>query len=366
MSPTRLTAKIMHGDPSGPDVTWAGANPFAEGLLFGFDNGTCVALAERTGQSSTRDQLSPSGEAINGIAAIGSASLAVSTRADVSFYQKKDPANPAVAVFPGGAHGVIATRGGYFVAPRGPAGLLVVKPTSEDLQRMIVTKRNESRLYFSRIASVSGRDSKEILVCANRRNGVGMSVFDGEDTRREVFTLKFEDIDIIDVCSISSDSMAAIAISMAAEVLWINDASTRNHPLAMKLNGVEGPVYRVLATDRDLFVLSSKALYIWTGLVDRVLFGGTSAIVPRPLVLPVEAVDMALIQDGRLLLVMGANAVMSLTLSGLERGSTEGFGSDSLVSLSEEMARRTGLEELKPRWQSAEYEQRMLAGASQL
>src|SRR5258708_4950977 len=109
MSPTRLVVRTMHGSESGPDVTWAGANPFHEGLCFGFDNGTLVYLSEKTGKSTSHQQFSPSGEAINGVAAIGADSLAVSTRADVSFIQLDPKRNSARAVFRGGAHGVIAT-----------------------------------------------------------------------------------------------------------------------------------------------------------------------------------------------------------------------------------------------------------------
>jgi hypothetical protein len=179
-----------------------------------------------------------------------------------------------------------------------------------------------------------------------------------------VYTLRFDGIDVVDVCSVSPNSLAAIAISMAAEVLWIRDASTRDDPLAMKLIGVEGPVYRVLATARHLFVLSSQALYVWTDLVNRVLFGGEAVPNSLPLVLPIQAVDMALIQEERLLLVMGSNAVMALAISDFEREPTEDLGSHSFADLSPEMARRTNLEELKPRWRSVDFEQRMMAGAT--
>ncbi len=175
MKPTRLVATTMLGSKSGPDVTWAGPSPFGTGLCFGFDNGTIVFLSDVNGVATDYQPISPGGEAINGVAAIGTTSLAVSTRADVSFIQLDSKKGYQRAVFPHGSHGVIATKSGFFVVPRGPSGLLVVKPTSEDQQQMTVTEGNEGQMYFSRVAALNDEKGKEILVFANRRNGVGMT-----------------------------------------------------------------------------------------------------------------------------------------------------------------------------------------------
>jgi hypothetical protein len=366
MSPITLLAKTMHGSDGGPDVTWAGPNPFRKGLCFGFEDGTIVFLSDETGNSSEHHKISPSSEAINGVAAIGASSLAVSTRSDVSFIQNDSKKGNPRAAFPGGAHGVIATRSGYFVAPRGPSGLLIVKPTSDDVQPMTVTEGNVGHLYFSRVAAARDAEGRETLVFANRRNGVGLSPFNGEEQRRNVHTMRFDGIDVVDVCTPVIDSPAAIAISMAAEVLWIKNASTHDDPLAMRLDGVEGPVYRVLATPRHLFVLSSKALYMWLDLVGQVLFGKGPPTSSSPLVLPMQAVDMSLIEHESLVVVLAANAVTRLALSDLERAGLEVLkavhAEHAPADLGVEMSRRTRLQDLFPKWHSADTEQRMMAG----
>src|ERR1700722_3199852 len=110
------------------------------------------------------------------------------------------------AGFPGGAHGVVATQSGYFFSPLGPAGLLIVKPTADDLQPMNVTNKNEGQLYFSRVVALRDDGGKETLIFANRRNGFGTSPFDGDTRGRHVHTMKFEGIDVIDVCAVAPNS----------------------------------------------------------------------------------------------------------------------------------------------------------------
>lgn len=363
MSRTRLIAKAIDASPAGADITWAGSNPFEQGLGFGLDNGGIVFTSDKTGLWTKHPQMSPSGEAINGLAWIGTQSLAVSTRAEVSFIQLDLPKDRRRAVFPGGSHGVIATKSGYFVAPLGPAGLLVVKPTNTDQQAMNVTDKNEGQLYFSRVAALNDNKGKETLIFANRRNGFGTSLFNGDDGGRHVHTMRFEGIDVVDVCPAAPNSHAAVAISMRAEVLWIRDASRHDDPLAMRLSGVEGPVYRVLATPRHLFVLSSKALYVWTDLVEHVLFNDKVVPNPSPLVLPVKAVSMSLIRDEQLLLVMSTNAVLSLAIIDFERESSADTDPHSFAILSPEMSQQTKLENFSPRWQFSDVEQRSMAAA---
>lgn len=102
----------------GPEVTWIGPNPFREGMCLGFDNGTIIFHSTATNYTSEPQRISPSNEAINGVASIGTTSLAVSTRSEVTFMEVVTPQSTPRAFFNGGAHGVIATKSGYFIAPR--------------------------------------------------------------------------------------------------------------------------------------------------------------------------------------------------------------------------------------------------------
>jgi hypothetical protein len=284
----------------------------------GFDNGSIIFTVADTGHVSNPQQLSPTGEAINGIAAVGEGSLAVSTRSEVSFFQASGPVGPARAVFPGGAHGVVATKSGSYVATLGPKGLLIVRPTEDHFQRMEVTKETEGKLYFYRAAALHDQCGKETLVFANRRDGVGLSVFNGNERRRVVHKMGFEGIDVIDVCAVAAGSLSAVAVSKKADLLWINDTSQNIEPVVIRPKHVEGAVYKVLATSRHLFVLTSKALYIWFDFVDRTLKSQFAMPDMVRLVLHINAIDMCLIGEQHLLLVMGVNAITSLAIADIE------------------------------------------------
>jgi hypothetical protein len=360
MNPNDVIRTAVHGSTDRPDVTWAGPNPFTEGLCLGFDNGGIVLSDSTTGYDVSKlQQFSPTGDAINGVAAIGTSSLAVSTRSDVSFIQVKSPTDNRRAVFAGGAHGVVATVSGYFVAPLGPKGLLVVKPTNDLHQRMEMTERTEGRLYFYRVAALHDGRGTETLIFANRKNGVGLSVFKGTEKRRNVNTMGFEGIDVVDVCGVAPNSLAAIAITKTGELLWIRDTSKRDAPIVIKPAKLDGPVYRVLATPQHLFVLSNKALYIWINFVARARSGQFISPDMVRLELPVEAVDMSLIEDKTLILVMGVNAISTFAISDLERQSTgedvTQLGSDFTLSKQD----NAGLSEIARVWQTADVEQVM-------
>lgn len=341
----------------GPDITWVGKNPFNDGLCLGFDNGTIVLSVTKTGYMTTPQPISPSESAINAVAAIGKRSLAVSTRSDVTFVQVLSPVETTRTVFPGGAHGVVATKSGYFVAPLGPKGLLFLKPTDDERQMMQVVDGAEGKLYFYRMVALDDGNGKETLVFANRREGIGLSVFNAEDNRQGIHAMKFEGIDVIDVCGVAPGSLSAIAISKKAELLWIKDTSKKEDPIALMLGGVEGRVCRVLATPLHLFVLSSKALYVWSNLVDRVLFGNTSAPKSLPLVIPMEAVDMTLIDGKYLMLVLAANGILNPSIADLERQPIDDDATALCSGFSNELSRRTTLEDLRPTWRSSDIEQ---------
>jgi hypothetical protein len=361
MNPTELFSAAVRSSSDGPDVTWIGPNPFGSGLCLGFDNGTIILSVTATGYTTPPQKISPAEEAINGVAAIGTSSLAVSTRSDVTFIQIESPINHSRAVFRGGAHGVVATQSGYFIAPLGAKGLLLVRPQTGSEQEMRVTTGTERQLYFYRMTALHDSTGKETLVFANRRNGVGLSEFKGDEGTGNVHTLAFEGLDVVDVCAVSPGSLSAIAISPNAEVLWVRDTSMRDDPVAKRLGGIEGRVYRVLATGKHLFVLSSKALYVWANLVSKVLYNATAAPKSHPLVLPLEAVDMSLYGDEYVLLVMAANAIMSLKISDLEKQPFDQVATDGLPSSSIEMSRKTEVEDFVPDWERHDVQQGVLA-----
>jgi hypothetical protein len=126
------------------------------------------------------------------------------------------------------------------------------------------------------------------------------------------------------------------------------------------MSGVEGQVYRVLATSRTLFVLSSKALYVWKGLVDQVLFNKSENLRSQPLVIPMEAVDMSLFDNEHLFLVLAENGIASLAIKELERQPFNHDTTDYESRLSIEMSQKTNVEDFVPSWERHDIQHGML------
>jgi hypothetical protein len=360
MSPSDQIKAVYDKYSDLPDVTWVGPNFRTNGLVLGFDNGSIIFTVAATGHVSDPEQLSPSGEAINGIAANGAGGLAVSTRSEVSFFQANSSVEPTrVDFFPGGAHGVIATKSGSYVAPLGPNGLLIVRPTNDFLQKE-VTKGTEGKLHFNRAASLHDQLGTETLIFANRKNGVGLCVFSSDERPRVVHTMGFEGIDVVDVCAVSTGSLSAIAVSKTADLLWINDTSQNTDPVVIRPTHVEGAVYRALATSRHLFVLTSKALYVWFDFVNRAIAGQFASTEMVRLVLPIDAIDMYLLDDQYLFLVMGVNAVTSLAITDIE-GQLDGKCATEFRSgISSGSFEKTALDDIDQAWQTADVKQQNL------
>lgn len=359
MTPNDFIRTVADRSAQSPDVTWVGRNPFTQGLCFGFDNGGVVFTDDSAGYVSKMQIISPAGDAINGVAAIGTSSLAISTRSEVTLIQFKGPFDNMRAVFPGGAHGVVATQSGYFVAPLGPKGLLVVKPTNDDEQRMGLVGGAEGGLYFYRAAALHDEVGNETLVFANRKNGVGLSVFNGSESRHHVHTMGFEGIDVVDVCAVMPNSLSAIAITKTAELLWIQDTSKCDDPIVIKMTAIDGPVYKVLATPDHLFVLSSKGLYAWVNLIACARTGRFVSPDMMRLVLPIAAIDMAVIDNKVLLLVMGVNAITSIAIADIENQSNSHAVVQSEPDFTFSKQSDAGLFEMNPIWQTLEVEQEM-------
>lgn len=255
------------------EVTWAGSHPFARGLCFGFDDGTLLFTDEMARSDKAPQKVSNTSESINGLASVGSSCVAVSTRADVTFIEIQSNHDTTRSIFPGGAHGIVATHSGFFVAPLGLNGLLIVKPESGEKQQMTISEGTKGQLYFYRVLPLDDGSANETLVFANRRNGVGISAFSGYETVRNIHTITSPGLDVIDACAITSRSMAVAAITFDGILIILKDIQNNHHPLTIKLGGIEGPVYRILSTRGHLIVLTSKAMYVWLGLIEGLLNG---------------------------------------------------------------------------------------------
>ena len=117
------------------EISWAGGSPGRPGYWFGSDDGRIQFIGLGDAGSIGPFAVSPSREAINGIAFAGGL-MAVSTRNDVTCLTASDLGGEHVepTVYPGGAHGVIGTSSGGLAAPMGRRGVLLISPDQRAAQ----------------------------------------------------------------------------------------------------------------------------------------------------------------------------------------------------------------------------------------
>jgi hypothetical protein len=248
-----------------------------------------------------------SGEAINGVA-FTDGLIAASTRSEVYFREvSRLGENDALStVFNGGAHGIVATRAGRFIAPIGPRGILVLEPKRGDRQKMRIIEATGKTLYFYRIATVGTLGGGDVLVCALRRDGVALLVLSQAGETSSMSKITFTGLDVVDVCSLGAEEspLAAAALGFDRSIHLFRDIQSDRPPLSLRFDDLQGCAYRILSAQGHIFVLTSRGIYALKGLASRLIGGdrvdGPTTIRSRDL----QAVDVNLAFDQWLLIVM--------------------------------------------------------------
>ena len=270
-------AGIFYAIPM-PGVAWAGQNPLGEGFCFGLESGGLV-LTDTQGTPQGSPGGADSKEAINGLA-FSKGWLAVTTRADINFIGPGQRDREQVVIDGGGLDVVVAPRSGYFVVPIGPAGIMFVKPGITDKEPLLVSRSDKISLNYSSLLALPGPAEDDLIVAAGRRGGLGFVQFKEGTRGHNLNSVKFHDLDLVDVCS-----MGGLAVAAAAKdgsLVLFNDILTERNPQTVKFKGVQGTVYRLLYARGDLFVLTSKGLYGLFGLAQQFLNStGRHSSMPR-------------------------------------------------------------------------------------
>ena len=288
--------------------SWAGPGVARGTLFFGSEDGLLLMTDENgAAKQGPRKGIAPdSDEAINGVAGIGLC-IAVSTRADITFWTNERGIARPCLVAPVGSHGVAVTANGYFIAPLGRTGLLVEKPDFRGAGQLMVLQTDRDLCFYA-ATSCGSLGGNEVLVCAMRSGGLSTTQFQGHQDQHVFTTMAFDEVeDLVDVCPIgpSSDSRAVAAVARNGALLLFRDVLNDRPPVNVKFETIKGTAYRVLSCRGHLFVLTSKGLYVLAHLADRFLAGqGEGTVTAAILVMPMEAVDANLCWDRWLLAVL--------------------------------------------------------------
>jgi hypothetical protein len=316
-------------------VSWAGPHPRQPGFCFGSEDGRLLFTNERFEVQIGPSRASQSGEAINGVAFSGKW-MAVSTRADVTMTDMAFGEGSDVFGIPFGAHGIVATPSGYFAAPMGPSGIMMLKAGSVPGDEVGVLSPNPVGMSFFRVIALRGNADNDLLVCAMRQRGIGLTELQWGDPMYNMRVAAFDGIDVVDVCAVSSSRgvLAVAAVGRDGTLILVRDALGDADPINIKFNTIQGTAYRLLSRGDDLLLLTSRALYILEKLASRLATGiPTDRFTTHIMAIPLEAVDASVIRD-RWLLVITPDEVLVGDLDLIHRAKQKEVGAETPQTLS--------------------------------
>ncbi len=277
-------------------ISWAGENPFGDGYCLGSEDGRYRLLTTDL-LPKTPGQVSPSGESVNGIA-FTNRFMAVSTRCEVSFLDL-DPrfARERPFIFEGGAHGVLATSAGGFVAPLGVNGLLRVPVLNDSEARTMINKAPDASFNFYQLATLHGDGTRDFIAAAARRDGIVTLELNSESNngRPDSFPyFRAPDVDFVGVCSLGSREwpFSVAGLGRDGTIHLIRNIVGKQPPSTCRISNLQGACYSIVHLDGHLFVLTNKALYVLPGLAARFLEGSAGSEPDPVAMIEMNAVDI--------------------------------------------------------------------------
>lgn len=304
------------------DVTWAGPNPFRHGFCFGSDDGRLRFTDEEGKIIGEPFPQVASREAINGVA-FHEDCLAVSTRAEVTLFVMNDGHAKSVttAVISVGAHNIVATDSGYFIAPCGMSGLMLLKAEPNKAEVVDAHSLTDRSICFYAAIALPNTREGEVLVFAIRQGGVGIMPFSGKIERQDMSTAHFSNQDIVDLCPLDPEgnSSAFAAAARNGTLHLFRNALSDREPATIKFNAVQGTVYGIASCRGHLFVLTNKAMYVLAHLAERFVNGkAVNGVTTQIRTVPMDGVDLGSIGSKYVLVVTG-DAVLRFDIDAIEK-----------------------------------------------
>src|SRR5262249_48682343 len=114
-------------------------------------------------------------------------------------------------------------------------------------------------------------------------------------------------LDIVDICPLDAEnnSMAVAALGRDGSLMLFRHVLEDDKPTTMKFQRVQGVAYRILSSHGDVFLLTSKGLYVLGELAGRFLRNELNKGATTPVhTSPMEAVDATLVYNRWLLVVV--------------------------------------------------------------
>jgi hypothetical protein len=289
------------------EITWAGECPWTGGFCFGTEGGDLLICRKDGPDELDRPPIKFSEEAVNDVA-FWRDYVGVSTRSELTVARRSSSDDDLITLItiPGGAHGILATPGGHFFAPMGASGLLRVDPgrigSSDGVS---IDEPSQAVINFYKLIYLGDSSRGEVLACAARTSGL-LVIGSDRDKPLEITGMVSENVDFVDVCSVSTPRWphAAVGLGLDRSLIFVRDLLAEETPQTLRLGGLRGTPYSILSADGRLFVLTSKELVAFPDLLDWYLQGESSDRPFRYRHTPIQAVDAYLAYGKHLMVVM--------------------------------------------------------------
>jgi hypothetical protein len=257
------------------EITWAGVCPWTGSHCFGAESGKVFFFSESRREPILEYVDTLAEDAINGVAFFNDF-IAVSTRSEVVVHRRV-PRGAFELVFsgPGGAHGILATSTGQFLAPSGVQGLLCIDQLGTDQPRAWTDHAREAPLNYYSLRSLGHAAGKEVLACAARTDGLLTIQFDKDHTQTPITGLSAPDVDFLDVCSLGSvtSPFAVAALCADRSLVFVRDILTEDRPQTLRFDGFQGTPYSISSAQGHLFILTSHHITVIPNLAAQYLAG---------------------------------------------------------------------------------------------
>jgi hypothetical protein len=293
---------------AGEEISWVGECPWTGGFCFGTYSGRLVMPLD---QSTALGFPYPiADEAINDVAFAGDL-MGVSTRSEVIIFER-DPASfdrgPAFGRFArlgepygGGAHGIVATAAGGFVAPLGAGGLLLIDAGEGPDRRikMRVGQIGQEALNVCKLARLGVvRARGEVVACAARRGGLVAITLDRGEVKPPIVGRLLNEFDLVDVASLQSPQWPLAVATLSSDGAMLLSRNVLEDNLhVLRLNILSSRAYSLLSAQGHLFVLTRDAMVVLPDLAARFLASESLGDQITGLAIPIQAADAFLAFD---------------------------------------------------------------------
>ncbi len=292
------------------EITWAGECPWTGNYCLGAMSGKVLFLGDSGHLHEAASSETLAVDAINGIA-FWNEFIGVSTRSEVVVYRRVPNGFDLVYSGPGGAHCIVATTTGQFLAPMWIYGLLCVDLTPKGGPRGWTASAAGALLNFYMLAPLGEHAKKEVLACAGRNDGLFRIQLDAANTKSDITRLTAPDVDFVDVCALDRvrQPCAVAALCRDGSVVIVRNLLMDVQLQMIRIEGIQGTPYAIRAAMGHLFVLTSEQLTLIPDFASWYFDGERSDRLLHYRQMSVQADDVFIANEKELLL---------LTVEGLE------------------------------------------------